>query len=132
MIKFYYYMYFRIYNSARKISDDVINEIKPGATIILLELFIIAQVSLWLQLFKHISTNLQSVLWSIPVLITELVLLIFFNYFVFLHKDKWKRYNNEFRKYPKNKKCLLDLMIIIVFIGVVSGFIVSYYMWYKK
>ena len=40
MKKFYYYFYYSVYHFSKKISDDALNEIKPGAMIIALEIIL--------------------------------------------------------------------------------------------
>ena len=131
MKKFYYYIYYQIYHFSIKISDDALNEIKPGVTIIILELLVVTQLFIWLKLFQLISKRVEDLLWSKPILVTIVLLIILFNYFLFLHKEKWGKYDKEFRNYPKSKKRLWNFTIILVIIGVLTGFIFAFYMFYQ-
>jgi heme/copper-type cytochrome/quinol oxidase subunit 2 len=131
MKKFYYYIYYRIYQFSIKISDDALNEIKPGSTIILLELLLITQLFIWIELFQLIPETSIGLLWSTPILMTVVFLLILFNYFIFLYREKWKKYDKEFGTYTKNKKRLLDYIVITIIIGIVAGFIFAFYRFYK-
>ncbi len=132
MKKFYYYLYYRIYHFSIKVSDDVLNEIKPGATIIILELLLITQFFIWLQLFKILSKSDQDLLWSKPILVVILLLLIVFNYFVFLYRDKREKYDKEFKNYIQKKKHLWDSMVIIVITAVLFGFVSAFYIFYNN
>ena len=128
---FYYYFYYQIYHFSIKISDDALNEIKPGATIIFLELLLVTQLFIWLELFQLVSKTDRDLLWSKPILVTVVLFLVLFNYFVFLYREKWKKYDKEFRNYAKSKRHLWNFIIIAIIIGILSGFIFAFYRVYQ-
>jgi len=131
MKQFYYYLYFRIYYFLIGISDDALNEIKPGATIIVLEILVITQLFIWLRLLKILSTVNEDFLWSKPFLIIIVLLLVVFNYFVFLYEEKWKKYDNEFNSFCKRKKRRWNFLIIVLILVILIGFIMSFYLFYQ-
>lgn len=127
---FYYYLYYRIYHFAKKISDDALNEMKSGATIIILELLIITQFFVWLQIFQFLSKKAEDFVWSKAVLVAIVVLLIICNYYVFLYKERWKKYNNKFKSYSKSKIRQWNFTIAGIIVVIFSGFIFAFYLLY--
>jgi len=132
MKKFYYYIYYRVYHFGIKISDDALNEWKPGALITCIECALFGEIIIWLQAFNIVSDEKIALLWSTPVLISIAVIFGFTNYYIFLYKNKWKLYSKEFANYDKNKAFWSSLLVISIIIFTLVSLIVSIFVLYHK
>jgi hypothetical protein len=124
--KFYYYFYYTVYKLSIKISDDALNEIKPGAMIIALEVMLYAQILIWLEILKMASGKIIDILWSKPILVAVVLISVIFNYYVFIHHNKWKKYNKEFSTFDRKKKKFLAIMMLLVIIIILGGLVLSF------
>lgn len=132
MKKFYYYVYYQLYHFGIKISDDALNEWKPGALITSIEGALVAEIIIWLQVFNIVSQEKINFLWSTPVIIVIAGVLGFTNYYIFLYKDKWKKYSKEFAAYNKYKKIWNTILVISVIIFTLLSLIFSILVLYRK
>lgn len=127
MKKFYYYFYYRTYHFAIKISDDALNEIKPGAFLVALEVILYSIVLIWIEILKIVPKATLDLLWSNTSLVFIVLLLVTLNYFIFLYRDKWKQYANEFSNYNKKKKFWYGVIMLLAIALIVGGLIFSFY-----
>lgn len=124
MIKAYYYLYYKLYNFAVSISDDVLNEWKPLFTILILEILLLAEVLVWYSvLTKRIVVINNPLLTLLPVVAAIGI----GNYFFFLHNDKWKNYIKEFKDYDKKKRHAGGLLVFVIIVLIVASVVFSFY-----
>lgn len=117
-------MYFRIYQFAIKISDDALNEMKPGFIIIPLEIFLFLQLYVW---YSVIVNRFIEIPYEKYIFILAGIGIALFNYYVFLYRKKWKKFVKEFSAYSKKKKLQKDILILLIIFCVIIGLILSFY-----
>jgi len=121
--KFYYYLFYRIYYFSIKISDDFLNEIKPIVAISVSEIFLLLQVFIWYSIAMNRFIEISN---EKPFLISIALVITFFNYFTFLYRNKWKKYNKEFAAISKKNffwgGCFILLILIIALGELVFAF----------
>ena len=121
-MKWYYYLYYKIFNAAKSISDDVLNEWKPLIIISALEIFIFIQAIIWYSvLTKNIyrGSNIYFFLLSIA--------LVSFNYYIFIYNHKWKQYIQSFKKISKKKDIWNGIIILFGILGILGTMIFAFY-----
>jgi len=120
-------MYYKIYHVSVKISDDALNEIKAGGVILALEGFLYAEILIWLEVWKIAPKRLINILWSTPFIIFIALVIGIINQYIFIYRNKWKKYNKEFSSYSQEKKFWLNTLIVIVILFVITSLILSIY-----
>lgn len=120
----YFYLYYKIFQFFKSLSDDALNNWKPLIIICLLQLFIIISIDLWIKILIGKSYFLEQsniILWIICV---GLALV---NYYILLGQNKWKSHIPAFRKYTRNKDLIVTLMVILTIFGIFFFMIYSFY-----
>lgn len=122
--KAYYYLYYKLYRFAVSISDDAINEWKPLVTILILEVFLIAEIFIWYSVATKkifvVSNPLTSFL---PVV----AIIGIANYIFFLHKNRWRNYVDEFESYDKKKKSFGGLIVFLIIALIAASVVLAFY-----
>jgi hypothetical protein len=109
--KSYYYLYYKIYRLCISISDDFLNDFKPIVFITLMEVFLLFTFLICFEIISGIVIRYNiPYLFGIPVA----SILVLSNYIIFLHKDKWKNYIDEFAEYDKKNKWKGGLIVALI------------------
>jgi hypothetical protein len=111
-----------MYNFGKAISDDAINEWKPLITISVIELFIVIQAFLWFVIVTKNSYGFPKLLLYFIALFISVL-----NYFIFLHKNKWKNYLHKFKGISKRQIFLDGVIILLVVFLILAGMIYTFY-----
>jgi hypothetical protein len=122
--KAYYYLYYKLYKFAISVSDDAINEWKPLVTILVLEVLLIAEFFIWYSVAtKKIFVVTNPLTSFLPIV----AVIGIANYVFFLHRDKWKNYIDEFKRYDKRRKSLGGVLVTLVITLIVGSVLIAFY-----
>ena len=121
LTKFYYYFFYKIYNFSIHFSDDALNELKPGIIISVLQIFLMMDIIIWYTIItkKDVGPNWPYILLVVFICVS--------NYYVFLYKNKWKKYFDEFKHYNKRKNILGGWFVFFTIILITTSLIFSFY-----
>ena len=118
----YAYAFYRLRNWAKESSDDSFHDWKALAAISIFEgAFIYAVVIGIGNIFDTFLLS-NSVLFDAGPMAVILTLL---NYFVLLHKDRWRRFEGRFREYSRSKQRTGTFLIAFTILAIVTLLIVS-------
>ena len=121
-MKFYYYLYYRFFNFSKSISDDILNEWKPLVIISVLQVFILLEIIIWYSILtKNIYTSPKVYLFLMALAIVS------FNYFIFLHNQKWKNYIPVFKLFSRTKRLWHDVLVFLIVFFILGSMIYSFY-----
>jgi hypothetical protein len=125
MKKVYYLLFYKLYRLFKFLSEDGWADWKVVIVIQTLQLFVLAIVFLQIELItkSNVLPNGNPKIWAIPLAIA----LAIFNYYIFLHQKAWKIYENEFKKYSKQKNRVINLIVFCIVFGILSMLIFTYY-----
>jgi hypothetical protein len=103
---------------------------KAGALLLLFEITLVVHV----QAFIEINTGREfppfEGIYRLKYYAPALLLLITINYFMFMYKDKWKKYIPQFQTYSPQKCVRINITIILLFtINIVGYFFVTAALW---
>jgi hypothetical protein len=122
--KAYYYLYYKLYKFAISVSDDAINEWTPLVTILVLEVLLIAEFFIWYSVAtKKIFVVTNPLTSFLPIV----AVIGIANYVFFLHRDKWKNYIDEFKRYDKRRKSLGGVLVTLVITLIVGSVLIAFY-----
>jgi hypothetical protein len=86
------------------------------------EVFIVIQAFIWFTVIKRYSCEFPAIeLWFFTLGITSL------NYFIFLHRNKWKKYIHTFKSLTKQHNFLGGVFILVIIFLIFFGLIYSFY-----
>lgn len=119
--KAYYFFFYKIYNFSKNVSDDALNDLKPGIIISVLQIFLLIEILVWYTIITKGDVGAD---WYYKVVA---ILICGFNYYVFLYKNKWKNYFNEFKNYGKRKNIIGGWLTFITIIFIIVSLIFSFY-----
>jgi cytochrome b subunit of formate dehydrogenase len=124
MGRVYYFIFYCIYRFFESISRDNLSDWKAGLVIEILEISLLVTIIGQLEIIKKISivTPVKSSYLILPV-----VLLAFINYWTFLKKKGWKRYESEFQSYSRPQKVIFSTAVILIILLIVTGLIFTFY-----
>ena len=121
----YYYLFYRLYrfyeNAPAKWSSDW----KAELTIDALEVSILLSIFVYYTVFTKNRIDFGN---GSVVIITYLALIAIPNYFIFQHRDRWRKYVSKFQKWPKGKNKIGGFFVFFFIALVVVNFIFSYYL----
>lgn len=123
-MKFFYYLYYKIYNFFFLISDDQINEWKPLIVILTLQVFIIVQIFVWYTITTDRIVNISNPLIFYSPFCLGLAIL---DYSFFLRRDSWKKHIHEFAGYSSRNKFIGGLAVILIILLITGSLIYSFY-----
>lgn len=122
-MKSYYYFFYKIYCFWENAPFKFWSHFKTGLTIIFLEIWLLLSLFIYYNIFVdkyyHLNRNL--------FLILSLALIIF-NFLFFSLSDKWKDYNTEFDKLPKNRNTIGGIIVWSIILLIIGNLIYSFYL----
>lgn len=126
-MKAYYYLFYELYKFWETAPARFWSDWKAGVSIIALELWFFSSLINYYRVYIekefYFSKNFY------------LAMAIFFaclNYFLFIHTDKWKEYNEEFNQLPRYKNIIGGIIVWIIIISIIAGFFTSAYLVQKN
>ena len=133
--KAYYLLFYKLYRAFISLSEDSWADWKAGLVIQTLQYFILFVIALQIEIISkdNIIPDFHPKIWEIPLAIVLAV----FNYYVFLHKKRWKKYSTEFSLYSKKKNKIINTIVFFIVFGIVALLIFTFYQysqidWIKK
>ena len=124
--KAYYLLFYKLYQAVKTTDDGIgLNDWKAGLIVQTLQYFILFSVVLQVEILSHKSVfpEVNPMIWAIPIAI----FLAVFNYYAFLHNDKWKKYESEFISYPKPKMRISNIIVIFICFFIIVLLIFTFY-----
>jgi len=121
-MNWYYYFYYKLYYFAKSLSDDPWNEWKPLMLITLLEFMLAGQGAIWYKIASK-STGYPNT----TVLFLFSLSVVSFNYYIFLHRHKWRTHVASFKAFPKKKKLWGGIGVLLVAAALFAGLVFSFY-----
>lgn len=122
--KAYYYLFYKLNSFFENVSDDGFADWKAGLIVQTLEIFVFLTVGGWYAIFTKKNILPDNPFWIVLPIAIGLALL---NYFTFLHHDRWKKYEEEFKKQPKKKRTMGSWMVFLFILLVISSMIFMFY-----
>lgn len=120
-MKFLNYAYYRIYCWGVNISDDFLNEYKPGFLFANLEMFLFFDLYIWFISITKIDVELNT-----PLLIIVGAFIVLSNSYTFIYKKKWDKYSQEFENYSASKRTIWDILIVLIILGTIVFTVFSF------
>jgi len=121
-MEWYYYFYFKIYCFAKNISDDFLNDWKPLIIISVLECMTLEQAYVWYTVVTKKGVEISN-FWLFLIALS----IVSFNYFTFLHKEKWKAYNRKFNALSKTRRFWSGAVILLIMLAIVGDLVYAFY-----
>jgi len=124
MTKAYYILFYKLYRFFKSLSDDSWGTWKALLVICVTEGFIVLTVGVGLKvIFKESPVmEMPMTFWGIFCVALTIV-----NYLIFLHKDRWKNYEDEFKNYPIKKSRIYGWLVFLFLLLVLSSLIFAFY-----
>ena len=127
-MRFLFYTYYRIndfyysfFEDFAFIDNNVITIISPGAVLIwILQFLILTSSILWGEMLLSIKDK------GGYIFVFCLVGLVVLDYFLFIYKNRLKKYHKEYFGYSKRKRVIWDLLIIILTPAIIAMTIYSF------
>ena len=128
MKKVLYLLFYKIYQFFDSISDDSWAEWKALLVLSVANGFILLSVDIYMEICFNIS-----LIMALP----KIFFIIFFSifclvhYYCFLHNDKWRFYESEFKEYSKSKSRRAGWITFLFLILVMANLIFAFLMMKK-
>ena len=118
--KAYYYFYYKIYNFSKNISDNILNDIKPVVIIGVSEIFLLSDIMIWYGIITK-NDFPDILLYGIGLII------IVFNFYIFMVRKDLKKYFTEFKHYDKKKNIIGGWIVFLTIMLALGSLIFSFY-----
>src|SRR5690606_6919919 len=102
---------------------------KTSVSICALEIWLLFTLFNTYSIIKNIKIDIE---FTHPIIIFPLICIFFLNYFLFIHTDKWKEYNEEFNQLPRYKNIIGGIIVWVIIIAIIAGFFTSAYLVQKN
>ena len=120
--KAYYLLYYKLYRFFESIDNYNMGlyDLKAGVVIESIQIFIVLTIGIQIEVITTYSV-LSKVDLSLWILLP--IALAFINYYSFNHKERWKKFEKEFKTYSKPKTTLINY-VVLLFCILILGFLV--------
>ena len=122
--KAYYYLFYKLYKFADWSPSIFPSDVVAILIIVYLELSTLASFKIYYKFFHR--TDMMEI-FSYQTLV-PFSIVMFINYFAFLHTERWKDFNCEFKKWPRDKNLKGTLAVLGVIIIILTNNIFSLYL----
>src|ERR1700727_1493399 len=110
-MKAYYYLFYKLYKFWEQLSIPKFwSDAKALFSILTLKVFIIIPLTVYYKFFINKNSNLLKEKW---LYIFVGALFFFADYFLFLHKDKWKQIVHKYDKWPETKNNTGSILVAV-------------------
>jgi len=121
-MKFYFYFFYRLRSWFKAMADDGLHDWKALLVVsFLLGAIVYSTANLSGELTDRFLLGPGSLLGPAPLAIGLGLL----NYFLLLHKPRWRRYENEFNGHTTTQRRIGAIVVALAICGVAALFIVS-------
>lgn len=116
--KAYYLFFYKLYTLFTYISESGWEDWKALLTIGVLQMYLYVSLCTWADIILkgHYPILLES---SGSLFIITIIIAVS-NYFILLHKNRWKKYEMEFKLYSRGKNVLINIGVFL-FITLILG-----------
>jgi len=118
MKRAYYYLYYKFFKMSEAAPSRWLSDWKAGVIIIFLELLLVFSLINYYNIFFDRYFNLTNV-----YVVSIAIILFGFNYYIFLHKDKWKKYAEEFEQLPKSKNHIGSIIVGCIVVLLIANLV---------
>ncbi len=129
----YYYLFYKIYKSIEYTSEALggkfLTDFKTIIVISTLEVWLLFLIFNIRSLIRNEKLEIDI---THPFIIIPSLIIIVGNYFLFVHIDKWKEYNAEFDKLPREKDIVGGIIVWAIIILITVGYWTSGYLVQKN
>lgn len=123
MKKIYYLLFYKIYKFFKSISDDGWADWKAFVIIGAAEMILCVELLVWWTIVTKTGVKISKYWLAVP---TGLFISVF-NYYLFLHHDSWKTYEEEFKSYSRTKSIILGWIIFLILSTIIVSLIFAFY-----
>lgn len=125
----YYYLFYKLYKWYEKAPVVWWSEWKAVVSIVALEVWVIACLLNYYMLLFDNHLPLGSIN-TFSIYLFALIVIVP-NYFIFIHKKKWKNYVQKFDQLPKRTNKIGGWIIFGLISFIIINFIFSFYLYYQ-
>ena len=128
-MKAYYYLFYKLYKLWETAPAKFWSDWKACISLTALEIWLLFLGFNIRSLINNEKLDLEI---THPLIIIPFLLIILINYFLFIHKEKWKEYNEDFDQLPRYKNIIGGIIVWIIIISIIAGFFTSAYLVQKN
>lgn len=125
----YYYFFYKMYKAidytSKAMGGRFWTDFKAGVVMIVLEIWFLFSIGAYYAAITKTSIELKL---NMPIIYVPLLVIIGFNYLMFVHTPKWKEYNREFDQWPKRKNRIGTWIVLGIILFIVANVIFSFYL----
>ena len=118
----YYFIFYKFYYIFKASANEGWEEWKSYIAVNTLGIMFIIELLNWWSIIFRTVIDVPTYWVAIPAGI-----IVIGNYFIFIHQNKWKKYEEKFKQYSINQSRKLSLIFLIVVIGILTSLIFSFY-----
>jgi amino acid transporter len=120
--KGYHLIFYKLFQFFESVSKDGWEDWKAYIVVNSMCLLVFVEGLVWYSVIMKRAVEISKS-YAIPLSIAITLV----NYFVLMHKNKWKEYEYEFMHYNRSKNRLANLFVFFCVLGVLSSFILAFY-----
>lgn len=126
--KAYYYLFYKLFKFSEAAPNRWLSDWKAELVIDLLEGLSIFSLIIYYTIYvnRYFQIPENYILIGLYVLGIALP-----NYFIFHHRDQWKKIVHKFDKLPKQKNKIGSVIVLLIVIAVITNLIFSFYLMSK-
>lgn len=124
MKRAYYFIFYKIYSFFKSISDDGWADWKAFVIIGSSQMLLFIELLIWYTIIFRTSININKPKY---IVIPITIFLAIANYYILLHKERWREYENEFKTHSKTKSLLAGWVVFLVLACVLGSLIFAFY-----
>ncbi|MBO6185169.1 MAG: hypothetical protein J6O88_10885 [Chryseobacterium sp.] len=128
MKKAYYYLFYKLYKNYERGPSVWMSDWKASFSLDVLIYFLVMFLFIYYNIFINRYANLSKSNIEVYILVISVSLL---NYFIFHHRNQWKKIIVEFDQLPKKKNILGSWVVFGVVLFIVANLIFSFYLMSK-
>ncbi|MFC7346924.1 hypothetical protein ACFQO9_09375 [Chryseobacterium zhengzhouense] len=132
MKKAYYYLFYKLYKWYEEGPSVWMSDWKAGLSIDLLVFLTIFSFVPYFIVFFNIYINFDDIIILRLLVAIYIFLIVIPNYFIFHHKNQWKKIVNEFDKLPKKKNQQGGWTVLGIVLFIIINYIFSFYIYYQS
>lgn len=123
--KAYYLFFYKLYSLFRYISESGWEDWKALLTIGVLQMYFYVSLCTWADII--LKDDYPIFIQSSASLFVVTIVIAVSNYFVLLHKNRWKKYEEEFKRYSRGKNILISIVVFLITTLVLANLIFALY-----
>lgn len=124
----YYYLFYKLYKFSEAAPSRWLSDWKAGLAIAALEIWLLSSIGIYYIVATKKITELTI---EMPIVFIPALLILGGNYFLFFSTDRWKRYAQEFDRWPKAQNKFGSWVVIGLIVAIIANFIFSIYLLYQ-